>query len=175
MTITKEQFLDGMSHWNSHLVLLWQALENTTGDVIELGVGHGSTQKLHDYCKERGRKLYSYDANEEWFRKFEHLNSDTHRVTCVHNNWQVMIEAHRQHVGLLFSDESPGEMRKYNISMFCNLADCVVVHDAELTNDGGYKYSLVKPLFKHHLLHDFPGASTAAMSNYIDVGKWKLQ
>lgn len=172
--MTREEFIKDISYWNSHLVLLWHALENTDGDVIELGVGDGSTQKLHDYCKDKGRKLYSYDSNIDWFRKFEHLNSEGHRLECVHNNWQVMIENHRQHVGLVFSDEAPGEIRKYNIAMFCNLADAIVAHDAELSNDGGYKFSLVKPLFKYHKMHDFPGASTAAMSNFIKVNEWDV-
>jgi hypothetical protein len=172
--MTREQFVSDLSHWNSHLPLLWHALENTTGDVIELGVGDGSTKKLHDYCQEKGRKLYSYDSNLDWFRKFEHLRNGDHHLECVHGNWEVMLEKHRQHVGLLFSDEAPGEYRKFNISMFCNLADVVVAHDAELSSDGGYKYSLVKPLFKHHFMHEFPGASTAAMSNFIDVSKWKV-
>jgi hypothetical protein len=172
--MTKQQFVSDVSHWNSYLELLWAALENTSGDVIELGLGHGSTIKLHDYCQDRGRRLFSYDASLEWYLKFEHLRSENHRIECVHNNWQVMIENHRQHIGLLFSDESPGEIRKYNIAMFCNLSDVCLAHDAEDSNDIGYRFSLVKPLFKYHKMHIYPGASTAAMSNYIDVTKWVL-
>lgn len=170
--MTHEKFLTDLSYWNSFLPLLWEALENTTGDVIELGIGPGSTQKLHDYCQEKGRKLYSYETDYDWYKQFEHLINDNHKIECVRSNWQVMIEAHRNHVGVLFSDEAPGEMRKYNIAMFCNLADAVIVHDAEQSNDGGYKLSLVSPLFKYHKLHDFPGASTAALSNFIKVNEW---
>lgn len=170
--MTRENFLADISYWDSFKPLLWQALESTTGEVIELGIGPGSTQKLHDYCQEKGRKLSSYETNYEWYKQFEHLRTENHKIECVYSNWQIMIEAHRNHVGVIFSDEAPGEMRKYNISMFCNLADVVIAHDSEQSNDGGYKYSLVKPLFKFHKEHEFPGASTAAMSNFIDVSKW---
>jgi len=172
--MTREHFISDLSHWNSYLPLLYHALENTTGDVIECGVGDGSTLKLDEYCKLAGRKLYSYESDKEWFFKFDRLQSAHHRLEWVGHNWQILHEAHRQPIGLLFTDEAPGEMRKYNISMFCNLAQVIVAHDAEPSNDGGYKYSLVKPLFKYTLLHEFPGASTAAFSNFIDVSKWVL-
>lgn len=169
--------VNNLSHWDSYWVALWEALEATTGDVIELGMGHGSTQKLHDYCLSEGRNLYSYESNLGWFQKFEHLTGPHHRLVCVHDNWQVMLEEERKrndHIGVLFSDEAVGEMRKYNISMFCNLAEIVIAHDFEESSDGGYKFSLVKPLFKYVKLHSFPGASTGAMSNFIDVSKWVL-
>lgn len=179
--MTREQFISDLSHWNSYLPLLWEALENTTGDVVELGMGDGSTVKLHDYSRDTSRynqrNLYSYESNLDWYRKFEYLsgkNFAIHEVTYVGNNWEPMIERHREPIGVLFSDEAPGEMRKYNIAMFAQTAQVIIAHDAEPSNDGGYKYSLLKPLFKYTKLHEFPGASTAAFSNFIDVSKWVL-
>lgn len=190
--MTREQFISNLSHWNSYLPLLWEALENTEGDVIELGIGDGSTLKLREYCfkmwREDGRQnrpLFSYESNLEWYKKFDHLNGASvwHYINYVGNNWDALHEhwAHLQtlangtrKLGVLFSDEAPGEMRKYNISMFCNTAQVIIAHDAEPSNDGGYKYSLLKPLFKYSVLHEFPGASTAAFSNFIDVSKWVI-
>lgn len=177
--MTKEQFTSNLSHWNSYLPLLWMALENTTGDVIEAGMGNGSTHKLHDYCQVKLRDLSSYESDLEWYRKFEdfrtgYISGAIHRIEYVGNNWEIMIERHREPIGVLFSDEAPGEMRKYNISMFCNTAQVIIAHDAEPSNDGGYKYSLLKPLFKYTKLHEFPGASTAAFSNFIDVSQWVI-
>lgn len=178
--MTREQFISDLSHWNSYLPLLWLALENTTGDVVELGVGDGSTKKLHEYCH-RKRKLFSYESNLEWYRTFEYLRAGygypdgvIHSVEYVGKNWEPAIENHRYNIGVLFSDEAPGEMRKYNIAMFAQTAQVIVAHDAEISNDGGYKYSLLKPLFKYTKLHEFPGASTAAFSNFIDVSKWVI-
>jgi nucleoside diphosphate kinase len=173
--MTKEQFTDNLHFWNSYLPLLYLALENTSGDVIELGMGDGSTEKLHFYCKENARRLYSYETDKEWFRKFEQFRTERHDVEWVGHNWQIMIERHREKIGVLFSDEAPGEMRKYNISMFCNLAQVIVVHDSEQSSDHGYKLSLVAPLFKYRKDFDYPGASATAFSNFIDVSKWSIQ
>lgn len=172
--MTRDQFISNISHWNSYLPLLWMALEATEGDVIETGIGDGSTRKLHQYCKEADRNLFSYESNLEWYRQFEILRSQDHEIEYVGHNWEVMVARHREPIGVLFSDEAPGEMRKYNIAMFCNTAQVIIAHDAEPSNDGGYKYSLLKPLFKYTKLHEFPGASTAAFSNFIDVSKWVI-
>jgi len=177
--MTREQFISNLSHWNSFLPLLWEALESTSGDVVELGVGPGSTEKLHDYCNFKQRDLYSYESNLEWYRLFESFRKGynagaIHSIEYVGNNWEPVIEKHREPIGVLFSDEAPGEMRKYNIAMFAQTTQVIIAHDAEPSNDGGYKYSLLKPLFKYTLLHEFPGASTAAFSNFIDVSKWSI-
>jgi len=170
--MTREQFVSNLSYWNSYLPLLWEALQNTDGEVIELGIGDGSTLKLHEYCQKNGRKLSSYESDLTFYKQFENLISNNHHIEYIGNNWEPMIEQHRKPIGVLFSDEAPGEMRKYNISMFCNTAQVIVAHDAEPNNDGGYKYSFLKPLFKYSILHEYPGASTAAFSNFIDVSKW---
>lgn len=172
--MTREQFISNLSHWNSYLPMLWMALEATEGDVIEAGIGDGSTNKLHTYCWDNNRKLFSYESNLEWYRKYEDYNGWNHDVEYVGNNWEIMVAKHREPIGVLFSDEAPGEMRKYNIAMFAQTAQVIIAHDAEPSNDGGYKYSLLKPLFKYHKLHEFPGASTAAFSNFIDVSKWVI-
>lgn len=170
----RARFISDLSHWNSYLILLWEALQNTSGDVIELGMGEGSTEKLHDYCKANGRILYSYETNLEWYRKFEKFRTQRHVMDWVGENWQIMIERHREPLGVLFSDEAPGEYRKFNVSMFCNLAQVVVVHDSEPAADHGYKFSLVRPLFKYAKDFEYPGANATAFSNFIDVSKWVI-
>jgi hypothetical protein len=172
--MTKEQFTSDLSHWNSYLPLLWHALENTSGDVIELGMGDGSTEKLHEYCKHNARPLTSYESDKQWFQKFERFRTERHKIEWVGHNWEILYEAHREPIGVLFSDEAPGHMRKYNVSMFSLLAQVIIAHDAEESNDHGYRFSWVKPLFKYYKLHEFKGASTAAFSNFIDVSKWEI-
>jgi hypothetical protein len=172
--MTKEEFLKDMDAYSTHLPLLWEALEATDGEVIELGIGNGSTPKLHEYCKDKKRSLFSYENNLDWYRKFEHLRTASHAIEYT-QNWLEPIERHRYSIGVLFSDEAPGEMRKYNISMFCNTAKVVVAHDSEKENNVGYRYDLVMPLFKYSVnakpLHEGPEVS--AFSNFINVEKWK--
>lgn len=172
--MTRDQFISNLSFWNSYLPILWLALENTSGDVIELGMGDGSTEKLHNYCKANARNLFSYETDIDYYRKFEKFRTQKHSLDCVYQNWQIMIERHREPIGVLFSDEAPGEMRKYNVSMFCNIAQVIVVHDSEPSNDHGYKFSLVAPLFKYRKDFEYPGANATAFSNFIDVSKWSI-
>lgn len=170
--MSKEWFLSGLEGWNSYLPLLWEALEATDGEVIELGMGDGSTKKLHEVCK--GRKLYSYENNLEWYRKFEHLRTSQHAIEYT-QNWLEPIERHRYTIGVLFSDEAPGEIRKYNIAMFCNTAKVIIAHDSEKLNEIGYRYDLVKPLFKYHRQYEHSsGTHAAAFSNFVDVTRWSV-
>lgn len=171
--MTRDEFISGMDDYSSHLPLLWEALEATEGEVIELGIGNGSTPKLHEYCKQRKRSLFSYENDLEWYRKFEHLRTPTHAIEFT-RNWVEPIERHRYTIGVLFSDERPGEVRKYNIAMFCNTAQVVIAHDSEKRNNIGYRYDLVHPLFKYHVNHVGEGPETSAFSNFIDVTKWKI-
>lgn len=190
--MTKEQFIGNYSYWDSYKPLLWEALENTSGTVIELGMGDGSTAILHEYCRVNQRELFSYESSLEYYKKFEHYNKSylrddqplPHHITYVGNNWEILYENHRLpignridgrgEIGVLFSDEAPGEMRKYNISMFCNIAQVIVAHDTEANSDHGYKFSLIKPLFKYIKHFEYKGADATAFSNFIDVTKWSL-
>jgi len=171
--MTREQFIGSISHWDSHRPLLWEALQSTRGHVIEFGMGHGSTQQLHDYCQDRSRQLFSYENNKEWLDKFTHLRSGGHYIEFV-DDWDNALQKHREMVGVMFADHAPGERRKYDIAMFCNLAQVVVAHDTEPGSDHGYRMSLAAPLFKYRKdFTDYPAHATA-FSNFIDVTKWSL-
>lgn len=166
----RTDFVNNLSHWNSYWPILWESLEATTGPVLEFGMGDGSTQKLHDYCQWKGRSLFSYDYNSEWANKYMHLNDSNHKLEYV-QDWDNVIEKHRGEIGVLFSDESPGHQRKNNIAMFSQTAQIIVAHDTEPSSDHGYRISLVRPLFKYIKHHEFPGASSTAFSNFIDISK----
>ena len=169
----KSNFVNDLSHWNSYWPLLWKALEETTGPVLEFGMGDGSTKKLHDYCQARGRSLFSYDYNNEWAQKFMHLNDTNHKLEYV-QDWDNVTEKHREEIGVLFVDHSPGEHRKYEIAMFCNSAKIIIAHDTEKESDHGYRVSLVDPLFKYKKHDTSFVARATAYSNFIDVTQWIL-
>jgi hypothetical protein len=169
--MTKENFTANVSYWDSYKPLLWGALEATTGDVLEFGCGDGSTKLLHEYCKEKGRNLFSYESDKEWFQKFEHLNCDFHKVEYV-EDWDNTVEKHRLGVGVIFIDHAPGERRKYDIALFCNLSQIIVSHDTEQESDHGYRMSLAWPLFKYLKWDKTFVAHATAASNFIDVSKW---
>lgn len=168
--MTKEQFTENVSYWDSYKYLLWDALEATTGNVLEFGCGDGSTPKLREYCQYTKRKLFSYETNKEWFQKFEHLNNDFHRIEFV-QDWDNVAEKHRDNVGVILIDHAPGERRKHDIALFCNIARILVCHDTEPESDHGYRMSIAFPLFKYVKWDKTFVANATALSNFIDVSK----
>lgn len=172
--MTREQFIQGYENWDSYKPLLWEGLERTDGDVIEMGVGKGSTLLLHDYTFEKQRELYSYESNPAWLEKFEYLTSRHHTLSDVgmgfNFDWGIVHEWHRQ-VGLVFIDHAPGERRKVDIALFANKAQIIVAHDTEPNADHGYQMRDEIKKFKYWRDFETPGAWASIMSNFVDVTK----
>jgi hypothetical protein len=62
----------------THLPLLMRAIINTTGPVLELGVGWNSTPVLHEACS--GRLLVSVENEPQWAENFRFLETPQHRI-----------------------------------------------------------------------------------------------
>lgn len=159
------------NNWNSHLPLLYAALEATTGLVVEFGVGAGSTPALHEYCKAKGRKLESYENNLEWLNKFKHLESDFHKLHFISDWDNVNVVP-----SLLFVDHAPGTRRKVDIARYSDIAGIVLAHDTELPANYGYK--MRDEFYRFKFVKDYihPGlqAGATALSNFIDVTDFEL-
>lgn len=176
--MTREQFCDNYENWDSYKPLLWEGLERTTGYIIEMGVGKGSTILLHNYCKESKRMLYSYDSNKKWIQQFADLPSSLHELAAVEiekngytmSNWDVVTALHER-PGLVFIDHAPGERRKVDIALFANKAQIIVAHDTEPGADYGYQMRDEIKKFKYWRDFETPGAWASIMSNTIDVTK----
>lgn len=165
--MTKDEFLAGVSNWSNHRHLLWDALELTSGDVIELGCGDGSTPFLSRYCKARGRMLYSYEGDLDWYDRMKMYREDHHKVIYV-KNWDDVSAGHVL-CGVVLIDHAPGERRKVDIQRFAQTASIIVAHDTEPAADHGYQMRPVLRTFKY--MRDFTsdGAWASIASNFIPV------
>lgn len=168
--MTKEEFLKDVANWDNHRFLLWPALEATTGEVIEMGMGQGSTPFLNQYCKDANRKLFSYESSLEWAMKFQDMITEAHRIYHV-MDWDIVA---RQHPGpdVVLIDHAPGERRKTDISLFAWKAKFIVCHDTEPAADHGYQMRAELSKFKHIKEYQSPGAWSTVVSNFIDVSKF---
>ena len=54
--------------WGSHLPILIKLVGETTGDILELGIGLYSTPFLHWSCFPNKRKLVSYESAEGYIK-----------------------------------------------------------------------------------------------------------
>jgi hypothetical protein len=165
----KEEFLEGVTNWNNHKMLLWPALEATKHlglPVMELGCGDGSTLSLKKYCEDAGIEFLSYDFKKEWADKFGSIHDpDWSRV-----NWDMQYS-------VVLVDESPGEHRKVSIEKLKN-AKILIVHDSEPAGWNASDYQVRRLFHKFKYVKDFespkPGAWASALSNTIDVTKFEI-
>ncbi len=123
--------------------LIW-ALENTEGDVLELGMGDSSTVLLHEILKDTERKLVSVEDDTSWAEKFIHLKSANHELDVIKrsvNDWKKATDEYAEKKwGVVFVDQGYGEeiwrpARNYSVSKLMNSAEYVVAHDADLFDE----------------------------------------
>lgn len=164
--MTKEEFLKDVQNWDNHRYLLWDALEATEGDVIEMGMGQGSTPFLHQYCTDAKRKLYSYENNREWFEKFTNYESEYHSLRHV-TYWDDVVRAHPT-PSVVLIDHAPGERRWEDVRNFAYGAKTIVIHDSEPAAIG-YMLDKIWGMFKYRRNHESPGAWASIVSNQMPV------
>lgn len=167
--MTKITNIDCPKEWEitndfgSHLPMLWLMLENTIGDVVEMGCGDNSTQKLHDYCVKNKRQFYSYDTNKEWLKKYREL------VIPLDDYDEIFLLK----FGLLFVDLAPASQRKEIIHNHANSSDVILAHDSEPGAEFCYGMSEVLNSFKYRLDFKPEGMPhSTAVSNFINIAEW---
>ena len=129
----------------THQLLLYEAVQRTTGPVIEFGCGEGSTVMLHELCKATKRRLISVDNNPEWLGKYrDKYETDWHRFylvspegcggkyhDCTHwDPFLKTITSSDVQWGVVFVDQAPWEARTKTIRAMKSRADFVVLHDS---------------------------------------------
>ena len=160
--ITKDEFMLELSGDNHHRLLLWEALKETTGKVVEFGSGHGSTKYLRKYCEDNKREFETYDNGKEWAK--------LHGSTYVPNNEWDKVKTKGD---VILIDHAPGEQRHIDIINRKDDFTIFVIHDSEPTGAGDYKFERVWGLFKYRVDVKTEGAWATAVSNTVDVTKWK--
>lgn len=164
--MTKNQFCDNFNTYENHRLLLWFALKETKGNVVEYGSGHGSTPYLRQFCQEKKRTFETYDYNKKWS---ENMNS------IFIEDWDTINPSG----SVILIDHSPGERRTIDIERLKNNFEIMIIHDTEPAANHGYdvrkhfahfKYVVEIPTINEELNTD--SAWATALSNSIDITKW---
>lgn len=167
----------GGGGYGTHQPYLVEAVKRTTGPVLELGSGEGSTVVLHDLCAAQGRMLVTVESDGEWLSKFSHLEAPLHKMVFLRDpatipcldNPRLVDDNDRW--GVVFVDHAPGVTRKNAIMRARESAILVVVHDTEEASYGfepalaHYKYR--KDFRKHR-------PSTTIASQFEDVSSIRV-
>ncbi len=155
--------------YSTHLPVLIEALNRTTGDVLELGPGVFSTPVLHWLCEAKKRYLLSVETDDKWY-KFcsQYLQSDLHHFLHV-ANWDDANDAITKTWDVVLVDHSPSERRVEEIKKLANLAQYLVVHDSDPWKDKHYHYSTIYPRFKYKYFFDKADHHSVVLSNFVDL------
>ena len=117
-----------------------EILKNTTGNILELGCGEGSTLVIREIIKNTTRKLVSLESDFSWFSKYTHLEDESHQLYHVNagnedttetgNIWVDFIKSMQLNdFEIVFIDSSPWASRKLCFDYLLNKVKIVIFHD----------------------------------------------
>jgi hypothetical protein len=122
------------NNYITHQKYLKYYLERVDGDVLELGVGHGSTQLIINNMKP-GRKIISIDNDKRWMNdmvKIVKERDDIKHEYIYTDNWEGMLdEIKDMKFALVFVDQSPWDARIWSLDKFKDTADYIMIHDVD--------------------------------------------
>ncbi len=148
----------------SHSTLLAAACTITSGSVLELGAGLGSTPLLHGLCGSQGRELLTVESNKEWLDKVSLYHRSWHKFKLVDSF--IDLPEYENEWGLVFVDHGIAEQRSRSIMSLKNVP-MIVVHDTCYPQLYGYEYAF--RYFRYRWdLNLFP-PQTTVLSNHINV------
>lgn len=128
--------------FSTHKEVLKEAVQHTTGPVLELGAGRSSTPLLHEVCS--GRLLVTVDRDVEWLMQFSELATDMHKFE--HNLDPAKTKWLDDEWSVVFVDHAPGETRGKAVERAREHAEYILVHDSE---DLGYGIEDLLQTFKY--------------------------
>ena len=161
------------TRYGTHLPCLMKAMEKTTGDVLEIGIGVFSTPFLHYRCLLDNRKLVSYENYLSWYKFFAGrygYNYGTHEINFIEKYSDIPVKFY----DIVFIDQTPDWSRHEEAIKFANNAKIVIIHDSGPKFDKMYQYDKVYSHFKYR--SDWTGDTNQAtvLSNFIDLTNfWK--
>ena len=147
----------------THQPVLCEALARSSGPVLELGSGEGSTQLMHRVCSENRRYVLTLDNNPEWLNRYvDRLTNEFHDFGLV-EDWPSALRSDAvasTEWGLVFVDSAPWESRALAVRLFAPKATFVVVHDCDYFPRWGMFGTEIEPL---------QGATARGRREYGDV------
>ena len=146
--------------------ILTKLIYQTSGDVLELGMGLYSTPLLHWLCFDQGRRLVSFDSQQQYYDINKNFQSDLHEVNLI-DDWNKADIVHPWSIA--FVDHEPAHRRIEDIKRLAYCSLYVVVHDTEPRDNKFYRYDKIFPLFKYRFDYTKNEPNTSVFSNYIDL------
>lgn len=154
--------------WSTHNYVLLQCLLASKGPVLEVGSGLYSTPLLHWMCRLQGRKLLTYENEQEFYDMARVFKSRMHRVEHI-EDWDTMD--FNTHWGVVLIDHHPEKRRAVDIVNFKDSADYIVIHDTD--REDKYDFAKAWPHFKYRYTWQGCKPWTTVVSNTKDLSNIK--
>lgn len=166
--------------FGSHVIPLTVGALISSGDLLEVGMGIHSTSLLHRIGTDLRRNLVSVEDEYDWLKQFLIFNQ-TRNHQIYHINSEALTRfGSNQRWGLIFIDH--GKKRYVTAIKMSQLAQVVVLHDAEVNTEKNYHYikynvlSYYKYACKFSLYQNWyklfgNHVSTLILSNYLQLDK----
>lgn len=152
----------------THLPLLMQVMEVSSGRVVEIGAGYFSTPYLHWQTYLQKRQLVTFENDLKFLSTFERYQTDWHTLIPV-TDWDTIDISGTWSVALI--DHAPAERRIEEIKRLANTCDYIVIHDTEGRREQRYHYRDTLATFKYR--KDFtlvrPYTSVVSNLNNLDL------
>lgn len=158
------QFIHQTHPYATHQPILYEIASHTEGPIIEFGCGDGSTDLLHQICKEKKRLLISLDDDRAWLekvqKKYAHEDCEWHQFYFVPgkkddlnpDHWVTFFNEHPFLKELIFDvcfvDQSPWLARYETIKRFKSHAKFVILHDCNYFPEQKIFGSIIEPLIR---------------------------
>ena len=119
------------------LIYLKYVISRTRGNVIECGVGEGSTPLIRNALAGTERQFLSVDSSAFYIAalKSKFPESDTHKYLGTHN-WEATLaelakKKENDNISVVFADQSPWMARIWTFIQFQSVAEYIVIADID--------------------------------------------
>ena len=139
-----------LPHYFSHYPILAAAVAASSGPILELGVGHGSTYMLHYMGLMSKRRVVSAETDKAWLEGFrDGYESPLHEFVHV-TDWPSWNRIESEIWGAALVDCAPGEERYKLADRLRHVCRWIVCHDSEKDygSGGNYMYEKILPRFR---------------------------
>lgn len=150
----------------THLPLLMQVMEVSSGRVAEIGAGYFSTPYLHWRTYLQKRQLVTFENDLKFLSFFERYQTDWHILVQV-TDWDAIDLSGEWSVALI--DHAPAERRIEEIKRLADVCDYLVIHDTEGRREHHYHYRDILATFKYRKDFTLVRPHTCVVSNLVKL------
>lgn len=130
--------MEVLNEYSTHRPILKKYIEISNGNVLELGIGYGSTGFILDILKNTNRKLISIENDKKWIEKMKNLfppseNHIYHYYTDYTTELNDIFTKYSETFGVVFLDSSPWMSRIAALNYFKDnkKTDYILIHDVD--------------------------------------------